>query len=284
MTLFGLCRVVRGMPRPTRSVLVAALLIAATTSTAAARQTQTQQQTPDSGVAQPKSAQLPASAAMVPFFVGEKLDYDVKFSFVKAGTGSMEVKELTDIKGELVWHTVFRFSGGIPLFRVDDKLESWFDVKTLSSRRYHQEINEGNYHPRRHYEFFPERGMYQLNDKPEEVTVESPLDDGSFLYFIRTIPLEVGKEYSFSRYFNPQSNPVTVKVVRRETVKVPAGTFNTVVLQPTFKTKSPVFSENGKAEVWVTDDSRRMMVQMKSQLSIGSLNLYLKAHNTKAPK
>jgi hypothetical protein len=27
--------------------------------------------------------------------------------------------------------------------------------------------------------------------------------------------------------------------------------------------------------VWITDDDRRLMVQMKSKLSFGSLNLYL---------
>jgi hypothetical protein len=28
--------------------------------------------------------------------------------------------------------------------------------------------------------------------------------------------------------------------------------------------------------VWITDDERRLMVQMKSKLSFGSLNLYLR--------
>lgn len=283
MTLLRQLGVVLRMPRPSIQLAIAALLLLGGSSTAFARQVQQQFQPNDSANAATQSTKLPANAALVPFFVGEKLNYDVKFSFVKAGTGSMEVKEIVDVRGSLTWHTVFRFSGGIPLFRVDDQYESWFDVVSLSSRRYHQIINEGNYKPRRHYEFYPERGVYQEGDKPEQVTVENPLDDGSFLYFVRTIPLEVGKEYTFSRYFNPQSNPVTIKVLRRDTVKVPAGTFSTVVLQPTFKTKSAVFGESSKAEVWITDDSRRMMVQMKSQLSIGSINLYLKSHNAKPP-
>ncbi|MFN4771709.1 DUF3108 domain-containing protein [Gemmatimonas sp.] len=52
-------------------------------------------------------------------------------------------------------------------------------------------------------------------------------------------------------------------------------------MQPTFQTKG-IFSQNGRAEVWITDDDRRMMVQMKSKLSFGSLNLYLqRAKGTK---
>ncbi len=226
---------------------------------------------------------LPDDAAAVPFSIGERLEYDVRFGSLKVGSGSMEVQDLADVRGVTTWHTVFRITGGIPLYRVNDRYESWFDVRSLSSRRFHQDIDEGSYERKRRYEFFNERGMYQENDKPEQPTVDSPLDDGSFLYYVRTIPLEVGKEYTISRYFNPASNPVTIKVLRRETVTVPAGTFTAVVLQPTFRTKG-IFSENGRAEVWITDDERRMMVQMKSKLSIGSLNLYLRKHNTATPK
>jgi len=111
--------------------------------------------------------------------------------------------------------------------------------------------------------------------------VPNPLDEGSFLYFVRTLPLEVGKTYEFQRYFKAQGNPVRIRVLRRETVTVPAGTFKAVVLQPTFQTKG-IFSQNGRAEVWISDDERRLMVQMKSKLSFGSLNLYLqRASGTK---
>ncbi|HEY0929492.1 MAG TPA: DUF3108 domain-containing protein [Gemmatimonas sp.] len=229
------------------------------------------------------SVSLPAGAAQVPFQVGEKLEYDVKFGSLKVGNGSMEVREITEVRGTLVWHTVFQIKGGIPLYRVNDLYESWFDVVTLNSLRYHQDVDEGSYERTRRYEIFPERGMMRDGDKDEEPTVSSPLDEGSFLYFVRTIPLEVGKTYEYARYFKAQGNPVRIRVLRKETVSVPAGSFNTVVLQPTFQTKG-IFSQNGKAEVWITDDSRRMMVQMKSKLSFGSLNLYLKSSaGTKAP-
>ncbi|GAB1341806.1 DUF3108 domain-containing protein [Gemmatimonas sp.] len=217
----------------------------------------------------------------MPFVVGERLDYDVKFGSLKVGNGSMQVKEITEVRGRPVWHTVFTIKGGIPLYRVNDVYESWFDVTTLNSLRYHQDVDEGSYERKRRYEIFPERGMMREGDREEEPTVANPLDEGSFLYFVRTLPLEVGKTYEFQRYFKAQGNPVRIRVLRRETVSVPAGTFSTVVLQPTFQTKG-IFSQNGKAEVWITDDDRRMMVQMKSKLSFGSLNLYLsKSSGTK---
>jgi hypothetical protein len=70
---------------------------------------------------------------------------------------------------------------------------------------------------------------------------------------------------------------VTIRVLRKEQVKVPAGTFDAVVIQPIIKAKG-IFSEDGQAEIWLSDDDRRMMLQMKSRLSFGSLNLYLRSY------
>ncbi|HEU4879039.1 MAG TPA: DUF3108 domain-containing protein, partial [Gemmatimonadaceae bacterium] len=55
------------------------------------------------------------------------------------------------------------------------------------------------------------------------------------------------------------------------------GTFNAIVVQPIIKTKG-IFSEKGQAEVWLSDDSARMLLQVKSKLSFGSLNLFLKSY------
>jgi Protein of unknown function (DUF3108) len=66
-------------------------------------------------------------------------------------------------------------------------------------------------------------------------------------------------------------------VLRKESVKVPAGRFDAIVIQPIIKSKG-IFSENGRAEIWLSDDDRRMMLQLKSNLSFGTLNLYLKSH------
>ncbi len=229
---------------------------------------------PASQTKSPYPAMVPGMAA-VPFTVGERLEYDVKFSWKSVGRGTMEVKEITEVRGRPSWHTIFTIKGGIPFFRVDDRMESWFDVFSLSSRRFHQRISEGGYKRTREYEFFPERSVFTENGGAEEPSVPDPLDDASFLYFVRTIPLEVGRTYEVPRYFNPKANPVRIKVVRRETIKVPAGEYATVVLQPTFQSRG-IFSEDGKAEVWLTDDDYRIMVQMKTSLKIGSINLYLR--------
>ena len=221
-----------------------------------------------------------AKRAKVPFGAGERMEYDVRFGALRVGSAHMEVVSLDNLRGRAVWHTAFWVQGGNFLYRVNDVYESWMDAESLSSLRFVQELEEGGKEIERRFEIYPERAIFvQTSKKPnkEEKSVTQPLDDGSFLYFLRTIPLEIGKEYSFDRYFRPDRNPVRIQVLRRETVSVPAGTFETVVIRPIINARG-VFSENGRAEVWLTADGRRIMVQMKSHLKFGSLSLYLKKY------
>lgn len=220
--------------------------------------------------------------AAAPFAVGERLTYEVKFGAIRVGRGSMEVLDTVTLRGRPAWHTRFRVRGGVPFYRVDDVLESWIDRDAFASLRFVQDFDEGGRNRERRYEIYPERATFQEDDKAEETSVSDPLDDGSFLYFIRTIPLEVGQTYEFNRYFRPDRNPVIVKVLGREKITVPAGTYHTLVIQPIIKSKG-IFSENGQARIWLSDDSSRIMVQMKSRTKIGSLNLYLQSHRVSLP-
>ncbi len=219
----------------------------------------------------------PEGAARVPYGVGELLEYDVSFGKLHVGNGSMEVLPFDTVRRRQTWHTIFRLNGGIPFYKVRDRYEDWSDVHTLATLRYRQDIDEGSYEPKRLYEIFPDRREYiepnKKDAKPVE-SVEHPLSDAAFVYYLRTLPLRVGLDTTLNNYFIASKNPIRIRVLRREVVKVGAGRFNAVVVQPSFESK--LFSEGGHAEVWLSDDENRIMLQMKSKVSFGSLNLYLK--------
>ena len=212
----------------------------------------------------------------VPFSTGERLTFDVKFGPLRVGTGNMEVLGTEIIRGREAWRTRFTVKGSALGFRVRDRLESWMDTRTLNSLRFVQDLEEGGRDRERHYEIFPESDTYvEKKNGQMQKSVDNPLDDGSFLYFVRTMDLEIGQTYDLDRYFRADRNPVRIKVLRRERITVPAGTYETIVIQPFIKT-SKIFSQNGKAEIWLTEDDRRMMVQVKTNLSFGTLNLFLR--------
>lgn len=222
-------------------------------------------------------------AAMRPFAIGERLTYAVKVGPFGKGTAIAELRNLDTVRGKQVFHSVFQMSGSLLFFKVRDEYESWFDPHTFVSLRYHQDIDQGSYERNRTYEIIPERGIYiDPATKSELPTVDQPLDDGAFLYFLRSIPFEVGKTYTFNRYFKPDRNPVTVTVVRRERIRVPAGEFDAVVLQPKIKAKG-IFAEGANAEVWISDDTARMMLQMRTHMQFGSVTFQLRSREFLKP-
>lgn len=247
--------------------IIAVLSMAATAARA-------QQDTP----ASPISESAPPAAVKRPYGIGEKLVYDLAVGGAKVGSGTMAIVDSESINGHDTFHSVFEIKGGFLFFKVNDRLESWFEPSSATSHRFYQLLNEGSYHKDRYFEIYPERAMLHQRGFEEKESVPEPLDDASFFYFVRTVPLKVGETYTYTRYFRPDKNPVIVKVLRREKVKVDAGTFNTFVLQPIIKSGG-LFAEGGEALIWVTDDDRRIMVQLRAKMPVlRTLDLFLKSY------
>ena len=240
-------------------------LVPASASTLSRADTTAARTTPDPSCTTPYSA---------PFAVGEQMKYSVKFGMLKAGEGVVEVVRKDTVRGREAYHTRFRVKGGIPMYRVDDVLESWIDVDCFQSLRFSQRLEERGKTRARTFEMYPDRLTYQENDKPEQASTPRPLDDGSFFFFVRTQELVVGQTYEYPQYFKPDRNPVVVRVIGRERITVPAGTFETIVLQPMIKTKG-IFSEKGEARIWLTDDASRVMVKMTAKVAFGTLTMSL---------
>jgi len=211
----------------------------------------------------------------LPFAVGERMEYDVKFGIFRVGRASMEVVKIDTIGGEPVFHVVFAVRGRAIFYSLSDSLQSWFSVRDLTSRRFVQDNDENGDRRVNHYEIHPDRGFYVQNQRDTVPTTALPLDDASFFYFARTLPLEVGRTYSLPRYFKPDRNPVTLSVLRRETVDTPYGRFAAVAVRPTFKSRG-LFSEGGQATVWLSDDAYRIPVAIRTRLSVGSLTMNLR--------
>jgi hypothetical protein len=219
----------------------------------------------------------------------ERAEYQVKVGAISAGTGTLEVRRAT-LGGRDVYHAVLHVRGGVGPAKVDDRFESWGDAaawedgRNVFSRRFAQDQRELGKRRQRVYEFEPERRRYRRTDPgaPAEtltLPTDQPLDDVAVLYFARSLPLKVGDTYTINRYFKADANPIVLRVVRRDTVKVPAGTFPTVVVRPTIKT-SGLFGEGGEAELHFSDDEYHTLVQLRSKVRlIGSLTMHLRRYD-----
>jgi hypothetical protein len=220
-----------------------------------------------------------SAAALAPFGPGEHLTYKVKVGWFGAGSAWMTLEGFEEVRGNLSYRAVMGIRGRF-VVGLNDLYRTWFDVHTLQSWRFTRDMNQGSYSGTRDYAFFPERMMWERQDNDESGPLPTPLplDDIAFVYFLRTLPLEVGRTYSFDRYFKETGNPVTVEVVRKDKRKTPAGEFDVIVVRPNFQSEG-LFSEDGEAELEFSDDERRLLVYMWVDMPVvpGGVSLHLES-------
>jgi len=106
------------------------------------------------------------------------------------------------------------------------------------------------------------------------------LDDAAFFYFLRTIPLEVGKSYKYDRYFKKDLNLVVIKVVKREKMELPDGKEVTCLILNPVVGEEGLFAPKSRAMLWLTDDERRLPVQIRAKLPFGTVTLRLEKIST----
>lgn len=217
-----------------------------------------------------------------PFEPGEQLIYQVKLGVFSVGEGFMQVFPVDTVHGYPTYPVELGLDAShlFGALKVRDRYQSWLDVHTLASRRFHKDQHELSYKAIKQYDIFPERREWTRTEEDVDdsgITLsETPRDEIGFIYYLRTLDLEVGDEYTFNDYFKDDGNPLVLKVLRRERKKVPAGTFDTVVVQPIIQTDG-LFSEGGNAELYFTDDEERHLVYMRSEIPVvGSITLHLK--------
>jgi hypothetical protein len=217
-------------------------------------------------------------AAVGRIAAGERASYELRLAGRGVGTGSLEVLGVEQVAGHNTLRTRLQVSGGVLFARVDDRFESWIDPDGLFSRRFVQDQKELTSKRYRDYHLAPEQKTYRQVDSGEDGTLPTsePLDDVSFLFYARTLPLRVGDVDTIPRYFKA-GHDVILRVLRKERITVPAGTFETIVVQPTITNAGGLFGQGGQAEVYFSDDATRTLVMLKSKVPVvGSLSLHLK--------
>jgi len=210
------------------------------------------------------------------FEIGETLIYEAKFGFITLGSGMMNVAGIDTVRGEPTLHTIFVLRGGGMIYRLHDRMDSWIGIDDFASRRFIQDFHEGGSYRRNIWDIYPDSGYY-IEDGIDSIlpTSANPLDDFAFFYFVRTVDLEVGQRYEYERYFRPDRNPVILEVLERDTLDLPAGRFPSIVVHPIIQGRG-ILAEGKEARMWISDDDRRLVVQLKVKFSFATITLRLK--------
>ena len=233
---------------------------------------------PDSAAFTRSQAVLDTVAAVPePFRAGESLRFSVQYGFIHAGSAWLEVPEIIDWNGHPVWRLVARAeSNGFfdKVYKVRNRIESLWDQEDRFSWRYFEDRHEGKFTANDTIIFDPDSLLMRYNNG-KSYSVDGPVQDAlSSFYLTRFHALPIGGTISFDYHASRKTAPMEVKVLGRQNVKTPAGKFRCLVVEPLLKAGG-IFKNKGRLVIWLTDDERRIPVQMKSKVLIGSVKVVL---------
>jgi hypothetical protein len=225
-------------------------------------------------------ATTPPPPAHPPFALGETLEYKASAGIMGGGTAVLRVAGIDTVRGVPSWRFTFTpiLTGGFGAYKSNSTFTSWTGIADFVSRRFLKDVNDNGTPRRDDHLIYPDSGFFRDNNYNETVkTAKTPLDDVAFFYFIRYIKLEVGKTYVFQNYFNATKGDVTIKVLKRETMTLPDKSKVTcLVLYPIVEDPpNGMFLKRAFSKVWVTDDARRIPVQIQANTNWSTVTFKL---------
>ena len=215
------------------------------------------------------------------FEPGERLTFVLKWTIVPAGEAVLEVLPVEQVAGQKAHHFVLtaRSNGFVDaFFKVRDRIEAWADSRMSRSLGYRKKQHEGG--TRRDVTvFFDWNAMtaQYVNQgearQPIAIT-EGTFDPLSIFYWFRLAELSVGMQVRRPVTDGKKHVQGMARVVGQETVTVPAGTFNTYLVEPDLAHVGGVFekSPDARVQIWVSADHGRLPIKLKSKVVVGSFS------------
>ena len=215
-----------------------------------------------------------------PFFLGERLEYRVRVAKVgNVGRVAMWVEGPVDVRGTETYLLRFDFKARVGPVKAEDRTWSWIDPLRMAVHRFKKHERHPLSRHDEEVELFPSEQRWQAASGESGASPENaPLDELSFMYFIRTLAFTPDTVYRFDRHFDAARNPTTVRVLGRETVATRAGEFRTVLLE--MRVKDPRrYRGEGVIRINVSDDGRRIPVRIRSSMPVlGSAVMTLESY------
>lgn len=178
-------------------------------------------------------AVVPVRTRALPFAIGEALNYKVRVGRLgDVGTGRMWIEGPLDEQGVTVWRLRSEIKARKGPIRATDRTSSWFDPVRLAIVRFEKVEHHILSNSKELVTIDRAASRWKDDEGPSgALGSERPLDELSFLYFLRTIPLDRDTVMRFDRHFDAARNPTVVRIKGEETITTPAGIFRTRVIE-----------------------------------------------------
>lgn len=220
-----------------------------------------------------------------PFRIGEKVVLSVRYFKAQAGELSLEIRPPVEVNGRKSyrWFTSLKTTGMFSSFySVNDWAETLVDYETLAPTVFNLHVKESGQLKNGKGYFDPKtlKGMYFEKKYSEKKGHQEKRQEWQVMpyaqnvfsaaFYMRVFSYEVGKDYKFTVADDEKNILFKGKALRKERVETEAGTFDTIVVKPEFEIDG-VFKPVGDIFFWLTDDDRKIIVRIESEIKIGTL-------------
>ena len=212
----------------------------------------------------------------------ETLTFTVDWRVFTAGTAVFHLEQQG--KHMSVAATADSVGAVTMLFPVVDKFQSGFDMGTGCSSGFSKQLQEGRRKISSELSFDyahgkqnqVQRNLVKGTQTTQQANIPACVTDSlSAIFYAASQPMIVGQRIGFPLADSMRTVTVYMKVEGKEEVKTPAGTFQTVRVQPT--AEEGVVRNRGTIRIWYTDDARHMPVQIQAKLFWGTITFHLQS-------
>jgi hypothetical protein len=204
-------------------------------------------------------------ARPLPFAPGERLSYDTRAGGI-GGRAEMWIDGPVDVRGTAAMVLHFSFVTKVGPFGVSDQTTSWLDPRRLATLRFEKRERHLLDRHSEDVELDAGTGHWRAADGREgDSPSQAPLDELSFIYFIRTLDLNGDSAVRLERHFDADRNPTTVRLVGRDTITTPAGVFATREIEMRVH-DARHYRGDGLIRLSISDDACRRPVRIESRI------------------
>ena len=230
---------------------------------------------------------IPTLQAPPPSYVfptKQTLSYVVDWRVFTAAVASFQIEQQGTV--QKITASADSIGAVTMLFPVIDRFQSGFDTKTGCSTGFSKQTQEGRRKISSDLTYkdgkqtLVERNLVKGTSKTLTASIPACVQDTlSSIFYVGSQPLTVGQDFRFPLADSMRTVTVTMKPEAKEEIKTPAGTFQTIRVQPT--ADEGVVKSRGKIWIWYTDDARHMPVQVRASLFWGTITAKLQSYETK---
>ena len=170
------------------------------------------------------------------------------------------------VRGVETFELHFDFAARFGPVSVSQKTISWLDPSRMAALRFSKKERNPISRHTEVIELFPDEQRWKgSNGDGGDSPSSAPLDELSFIYFIRTLPFPIDSALTFIRHFDVVRSPTTVRVIGREQLTTSAGTFSTVIVEMRVR-DARHYKGDGVIRLAITDDRCRLPVRIDSDI------------------